>query len=65
MIYWIIWLSAYLCPNPNHTPELHGNCSLVHLPGMAQTSDGDDDLGGGETGNFPPFPPPPPPPPPK
>ncbi|RYY45646.1 MAG: hypothetical protein EOO06_16100 [Chitinophagaceae bacterium] len=58
MIEIIIWLSALLCPNPNHTAANHGDCPLPH--GTVTTSSFDT----GETGGTPkpPVPPPPPPP---
>ncbi len=59
MISWIFMFWIFLCPNPNHTPENHGNCNQVHI----SSSTLDDDTGG-ETGNLPPKPPTPPPPPP-
>ncbi|HEX2628570.1 MAG TPA: hypothetical protein VHM26_06160 [Chitinophagaceae bacterium] len=64
MFNWIIWIWAWLCPNPNHTLINHGNCTLIH-GSTYSTLDGDDDGDSGdETGNFPPKPPVPPPPPP-
>ncbi|HEX7903854.1 MAG TPA: hypothetical protein VF487_08255 [Chitinophagaceae bacterium] len=59
MINWIIWFWVFLCPNPNHTFNNHGNCGLIHV----STNSLDDDTGG-ETGGIPrpPVPPPPPPP---
>ena len=59
MIEVIILFWAWLCPNPIHTPENHGKCTLVHI--QAFFDDGDT---GGETGSLPPKPPTPPPPPP-
>jgi len=56
MVNLIIWFWAMLCPNPNHTPENHGKCKLMHITTI--TPDGDT---GGENGNPPPPPPPPPP----
>ena len=60
MINLIIWFAAFLCPNPNHTPENHDGCNGIHFTTVS-TIDSDT---GGETGGLPkpPFPPPPPPP---
>ncbi|MCX6318698.1 MAG: hypothetical protein NTW29_15560 [Bacteroidetes bacterium] len=60
MINLLIWFAAFLCPNPSHTLDNHGNCTLMH--GTILTTENET---GGETGGLPrpPFPPPPPPPP--
>ena len=60
MINIIIWLGLFLCPNPNHTPQNHGDCPYSH--GTVVTTN--NEPGGGETGGTPkpPVPPPPPPP---
>jgi hypothetical protein len=55
MIQIIIWLGMLVCTNPAHTPQSHGDCNLVHMPGVTTF-----DIGG-ETGGNPKPPPPPPP----
>lgn len=62
MINIIIWLGAFLCPNPTHTIDNHGSCSLVHFAASSQNDE--EDTGGETGGHHPPSTPPPPPPPP-
>jgi hypothetical protein len=60
MVNLVIWLAAFLCPNPTHTIENHGNCNFFHVTSVYNT---ETDTGG-ETGGIPkPTTPPPPPPP--
>lgn len=56
MINIIIWLGLFLCPNPTHTIENHGDCPLFH--GTTVTTNNET---GGENGGNPKPPPPPPP----
>jgi hypothetical protein len=59
MLELLIWVAAFLCFNPNHTVENHGNCKKAHSSTVSTFDDT-----GGETGSNPkpPVPPPPPPP---
>ncbi|MFT3679784.1 MAG: hypothetical protein QM791_05905 [Ferruginibacter sp.] len=57
MLEFIIWVAAFLCPNPNHTAANHGSCNLIHITTGTSTADT-----GGETGGHPTPPPTPPPP---
>ncbi|HMK04166.1 MAG TPA: hypothetical protein VK489_08245 [Ferruginibacter sp.] len=57
MISIIIWFASFFCPNPGHTTNNHGSCTLIHT--TTPTPDSDT---GGETGGTPKPPPPPPPP---
>ncbi|NCT74870.1 MAG: hypothetical protein GXC78_10080 [Chitinophagaceae bacterium] len=63
MISFIIWLWTFLCPNPYHTIENHGDCTKAHMATASAQDAGDGDTGG-ETGSLPPKPTTPPPPPP-
>ncbi|HCL06016.1 MAG TPA: hypothetical protein DHW64_08660 [Chitinophagaceae bacterium] len=59
MLELLIWFAAFLCFNPTHTAENHGNCKKAHNTTVSTFDDT-----GGETGSNPKPPSPPPPPPP-